>query len=117
MHQEDIAEEKRIVAELAAPAVTRSQSAQIAATPVSVQPAPILVVPSPLAPIPARELVTSSPLSNPVPAKVPHLDSLLDKFPQDIKLSVLPQLNLHCGCALPHLQNSSTETFNYTQKA
>jgi len=32
MHQEDLAEEERIVAELAAPAVTRSQSAQVAAT-------------------------------------------------------------------------------------
>ena len=51
MHQEDVAEEERIVAELAAPAVTRSQSAQLAATPVSVQPAPILVMPSPLAPV------------------------------------------------------------------
>ena len=79
MHQEDVAEEERIVAELAAPAVTRSQSAQIAATPVSVQPAPILVMPSPLAPVPARGLVSAAPLSDPVTARVPYLDSLLDK--------------------------------------
>jgi hypothetical protein len=79
MHQEDIAEEERIVAELAAPAVTRSQSAQLAATPLTVHPAPIIVVPSPLVSLPARSPVSvAQPLSTPVTTRVPYLDSLLD---------------------------------------
>jgi len=79
MHQEDIAEEERIVAELEAPAVTRSQSAQIAATSLTVHPAPIIVVPSPLASLPARLPVSvAQPLSAPVTTRVPYLDSLLD---------------------------------------
>jgi hypothetical protein len=60
MHQEDIAEEERIVAELAAPAVTRSQSAQLATTPLPAPQAPLLVAPSSLASFPAYELMSWS---------------------------------------------------------
>ena len=75
MHQEVLAEEESIVAELAAHAVMRSQSAQLAATQMAAAQAPLLVVPSSIASIPAREPIPAAPLSVAVPCKVKHLDS------------------------------------------
>jgi hypothetical protein len=79
MHKEDLAEEERIVAELAAHAVMRSQSAQLAATQMAAAEAPLLVVPSSIASIPAREPIPAAPLSVAVPCKVKHLDSSLTR--------------------------------------
>ena len=85
MHQEDLADEARITAELNAPAVTRSQSAQMASKqpliPASLPP-PILVL------SPALDLLPS-PAENPPQSFISSRDRVLDT-----PLASLPELDL-----------------------
>ena len=85
MHQEDLADEARITAELNAPAVTRSQSAQLALK------QPLIQEPLMLSPVvlpPALELLPP-PSEKPLQSLISSRDRVLDT-----PLASLPELDL-----------------------
>ena len=84
MHQEDLADEARITAELNAPAVTRSQSAQPLKQPLIQEP----LTPSPGVLPPALELLPP-PSGKPLQSLISSRDRLLDT-----PLASLPELDL-----------------------